>query len=224
MKKSLLLLLFIFVVPLSYAQKDSLELGDKYSEDQIYFLVSYNELFNQPNQVKGSGFSYGLSAGYIDDITLNKQGTIALGLGIGYNYDAFNHGLKVTEIDNTVAFEVDNTLSSNRLSIHSLEFPLEIRWRNSDAIKYSFWRVYAGVKASYNFGNTFKFNEGTNTFSYKNVSRFNDWQYGLTLSVGYNALTAHMYYGLTPILKDSSIGTSTISTKILRVGLIFYFL
>ena len=84
--------------------------------------------------------------------------------------------------------------------------------------------MYAGVKASYNLGNTFKFNDGTNTFSYKNVSRFNDWQYGLTLSVGYNALTAHMYYGLTPILKDSSIGTSTISTKILRVGLIFYFL
>ncbi len=224
MKKSLVFFLLIFAFQLIFAQRDPLQLGDKYSEDQIYLLISYNELFNQPSQIKGSGFSYGLSAGYIDDITLNKEGTMALGLGIGYNYDAFNHGLKVTEIDNTVEFEVDNTLILNRLSIHSLEFPLEIRWRNSDAIKYSFWRVYAGVKASYNLDNTFKFNDGTNSFTFEDVSRFNDWQCGLTLSVGYNALTTHMYYGLTPILKYSFIGNSKISTKILKVGLIFYFL
>lgn len=224
MKKQLLFLLLIFLTQFGFAQKDSLQLGDKYSEDQLYFLISYNQLFNQPSQVKGSGFSFGLASGYIKDITLNKEGTVALGLGLGYNYDAFNHGLKVTEVNNAVTFEVDNTLTSNRLTIHNLEFPFEIRWRNSDATKYSFWRVYAGVKASYNLGNTFEFNDGTQSFSFKNVSRFNDWQYGLTLSVGYNALTAHMYYGLTPILKDSSIGTTDISTKIIRIGLIFYLL
>jgi hypothetical protein len=224
MKKQLLFFLFICVSSFSLAQKDSLELGNKYAEDQLYFLISYNELFNQPSQVKGSGFSYGLSAGYIKDITLNKQGTVAVGLGIGYNFDSFNHGLKVTEVNNAVTFEVDNTLTSNRLTIHSLEFPFEIRWRNSDAIKYSFWRIYAGIKASCNLGNTFQFNDGTDSFSFRNVSRFNDWQYGLTLSVGYNQLTAHMYYGLNPILKDSSIGTTDISTKIVRIGLIFYFL
>jgi len=224
MKKQLLFFLLICISSLGIAQKDSLQLGDKYAEDQLYFLISYNELFSQPSQVKGSGFSYGLSTGYIKDITLNKQGTVAVGLGVGYNFDSFNHGLKVTEVNNVVTFEVDNTLSSNKLSIHNLEFPFEIRWRTSDATKYSFWRIYAGIKASYNLGNTFKFNDGTNSFSFQNVSRFNDWQYGLTLSVGYNALTAHMYYGLTPILQDSSIGTTDISTKIIRIGLIFYFL
>lgn len=224
MKKQLLFFLLIFLTQFGFAQKDSLQLGDKYSEDQLYFLISYNELFNQPAQVKGSGFSFGLATGYIKDITLNKEGTVAIGLGLGYNYDTFNHGLKVTEVNDAVTFEVDNTLTSNRLTIHNLEFPFEIRWRNSDATKYSFWRVYAGVKASYNLENTFEFNDGTQSFSFQNVSRFNDWQYGLTLSVGYNALTAHMYYGLTPILKDSSIGTTDISTKIIRIGLIFYFL
>lgn len=224
MKKQFLFFLFILVSHLSFAQKDSLQLGDKYSEDQLYFLISYNQLFNQPSQVKGSGFSYGLSAGYIKDITLNKNGTFAVGLGLGYNFDSFNHGLKVTEVNNVVTFEIDNSLTSNRLSIHSLEFPFEIRWRDSDAITYSFWRVYAGIKASYNIGNTFKFEDANQSSSFQNVSRFNDWQYGLTLSVGYNQLTAHMYYGLTPILKDSTIGATEISTKIIRIGLIFYFL
>ena len=41
-----------------YGQKDSLQLGDKYLEDQLYFGVTYNQLFSQPNTVVGSGFSY----------------------------------------------------------------------------------------------------------------------------------------------------------------------
>ena len=72
--------------------------------------------------------------------------------------------------------------------------------------------------------NTFEFNDGTQLVSLEDVSRFQQCQYGLTLSVGYNTFTAHMYYGLTPILKDSSIGTTEISTKIVRIGLIFYLL
>lgn len=224
MKKLLFLFSVLFASSLCYAQKDSLQLGDRYAEDQLYFLISYNQLFDQPSQVKGSGFSYGLSTGFIKDIILNKQGSFSVGLGVGYNFDSFNHGLKVSETNNVVAFEIDNTLNSNKLSVHNLEFPLEIRWRNSNANRYSFWRVYAGIKASYNLANTFEYNDGTQSFSFKNVSRFNDWQYGLTLSVGYNAFTAHMYYGLTPILQDSSIGTTDINTKIIRIGLIFYFL
>jgi len=224
MKNLFFLFAILFLSNMCYAQKDSLQLGDRYAEDQLYFLISYNQLFDQPSQVKGSGFSYGLSTGFIKDFILNKQGSFSIGLGVGYNFDSFNHGLKVSEANNVVAFEIDNTLNSNKLSVHNLEFPLEIRWRNSNANRYSFWRVYAGIKATYNLSNTFEFNDGTQSFSFKNVSRFNDWQYGLTLSVGYNAFTVHMYYGLTPILQDSSIGTSEINTKIMRIGLIFYFL
>lgn len=207
-----------------YAQRDSLQIGERYAEDQLYVLVSYNQLFNQPSQVKGSGFSYGLNTGFIKDVILNKEGSFSLGLGLGYGLDFFNHGLKVSEVNGEVIFEIDNTLTSNELTIHNLEFPLEIRWRDSNANKYKFWRVYAGIKASYNLSNRFNYNNGTESFSFKNVSRFNKWQYGLTLSIGYDAFTAHIYYGLNPILKDSSIGTSDISTKIMRIGLMFYFL
>ena len=224
MKKLLFLFAILFTAFHAYSQKDSLQIGDRYAEDQLYLLISYNQLYSQPSQVSGSGFSYGLSTGFIKDVTLNKQGSFAVGLGVGYNFDSFNHGLKVTEVNNQVTFEVDNTLTSNKLSIHSLEFPFEIRWRDSNAKKYSFWRVYAGIKASYNLSNSFRFEEGGQSFSFDNVSRFNRWQYGLTMSVGYNALTAHLYYGLTPILEDSSIGTTEISTKIIRIGLIFYML
>jgi len=224
MKKQFLFLFFGFLFTSINAQKDSLQLGDRYAEDQLYVLISYNQLFDQPNQVKGSGFSYGLSAGFIKDFILNKEGSFSIGLGFGYNFDSFNHGLKVSQINNEVTFEIDNALTSNKLSTSNLEFPFEIRWRGSNANKYRFWRVYAGVKATYNLSNSFKYNNGAQSFVFNNVSRYNKWQYGLTLSIGYDAFTAHMYYGLNSILKDSSIGTTDISTKIMRIGLIFYLL
>ena len=222
--KKLIFFFFIGCSSIAFSQKDSLQLGSKYAEDQLYFLISYNQLFDQPSLVKGSGFSYGLSAGFMKDLILNKKGSISLALGFGYNYDLLNHGLTIAKENNEVTFQVDNSGAINTLTIHNLEFPFEFRWRNSDAQTYKFWRVYMGVKASYNVSNNFKFTDQLNSFSYKNVSRFNSWQYGLTLSVGYDVFTAHMYYGLTPMLKDTMLGTTDISSKTMRIGLIFYFL
>ena len=222
--KKLIFFFFIGCSSIAFSQKDSLQLGSKYAEDQLYFLISYNQLFDQPSLVKGSGFSYGLSAGFMKDLILNKKGSISLALGFGYNYDLLNHGLTIAKENNEVTFQVDNSGAINTLTIHNLEFPFEFRWRNSDAQTYKFWRVYMGVKASYNVSNNFKFTDQSNSFSYKNVSRFNSWQYGLTLSVGYDVFTAHMYYGLTPMLKDTMLGTTDISSKTMIIGLIFYFL
>lgn len=222
--KKLIFLFFITCSLTSVAQKDSLQLGDRYAEDQLYVMVSYNQLFNQPAMVKGSGFSYGLSTGFMKDLILNKQGSISMALGVGYNFDLLNHGLTISEENNNITFQVDNSGATNKLLLHNLEFPFELRWRGSDAQTYKFWRVYMGVKASYNLSNNFKFTNETNSFSFSNVSNYNTWQYGLTLSVGYDVFTAHVYYGLNPILKDTSLGTADISSKIMRIGLIFYLL
>ena len=41
---------------------------------------------------------------------------------------------------------------------------------------------------------------------------------------GYDVFTAHMYCGLIPMLKDTMLGTTDISSKTIRIGLIFYLL
>ncbi len=222
MKKLLVFLLLVCTIT-SFAQKDSLQLGDRYADDQLYFMVTYSQLNNQPDFVNGSGFSYSLSAGFLKDFILNKRGNLSFALGTGYGFDSFNHGFKITEIAGKTEVDVDITnLTSNDYFSHSIEFPFEIRWRTSNANKYKFWRIYAGVKASYNFSNRFYYND--NTVSFKNLSRFNKWQYGLTLSTGYDTFNFHMYYGLSPILKDAPTGLSTITTQILKFGFIFYIL
>ncbi len=223
MKKYLSILLLSFST-IAFAQKDSLQLGDRYADDQIYIGISYNQLYDQPDLVNKSGFSYGLSVGFMKDIILNKSGRFSFAFGTGYGFDSFNHKLKVTEVDNITTFEVDNSITSNRISIHNIEFPIEFRWRTSLANKYKFWRIYTGFKLSYNFSNTFSYNTDTASFSFRNISDFNNWQYGVTLSVGYAAFNLHFYYGITPIFKNAVLGTSQIGTKILKFGLVFYIL
>jgi hypothetical protein len=223
--KKFVAILFVFICFDLSAQKDSLQLGDSYLEDQLYVGISYNQLFSQPTAVAGSGFSYGLSTGYIRDISLIKSGKVALGVGIGYAFDSFNQGYKITKLNNDVIVEVDplNT-TRNGMKIHSLEFPIELRWRTSTANKYKFWRIYTGFKISYNFKNSVEYTSNAILNSYENIDRINKIQYGLTLAAGYSTFNFSLYYGITPIFKDSNVGTNSIHTKVLKLGLVFYIL
>ncbi|MGB1041974.1 MAG: porin family protein [Tenacibaculum sp.] len=206
-----------------YSQKDSLQVGDKYWEDQLYINVSYNILNNQPNELSKSGFSFGFSGGYIKDIPFNVKGKTALGVGVGYAFDSFNHSLRVVK-SNPNAFQVADGITANKLKTHSLEFPIQLRWRTSDVNTYSFWRVYAGVKLSYNLSNTFSYSDVNTVVSLNNIEEYNNWQTGLTLSAGYGTFNFYMYYGLTPILKNAALNGNAIDTKIIKIGLSFYLL
>ncbi len=206
------------------AQKDSLQLGDKYLEDQIYLDFTYNVLRKQPKDSKASSFSYGISAGYIRDISLVKSGRVAFGVGVGYGYDSFSHSLKVAEDGNGYSFELTNS-TDNKLSLHNLEMPIQFRLRTSDSKTYSFWRVYSGVKLTYNLSSRLTYQNNNVAVPITDVDFYNRFQVGLTLAAGYGTFNFHLYYGLTPIFKSTAIlNGATIDTKVFKLGLSFYIL
>jgi len=224
MKNIIYIGLFIISITKLSAQKDSLQLGDSYADDQIYFSVSYAQLNNQPTTISRSNFSYAVSAGFMKDIILNKRGNISIAAGVGYGFDFFNHELKVEELNAGTNFDTGSDLTSNIFTSHNLEFPIELRWRTSTAKKYDFWRIYGGVKFLYNLSNTFRFEENATNFSYNNVSAYNNFQYGLTLSVGYDVFNINLFYSLTPVFENATINGEDINTSILKFGFIFYIL
>ncbi|MDC0177860.1 PorT family protein [Polaribacter sp.] len=225
MKTPLIYLSLLFYVSISFAQKDTLQLGDRYADDQFYLSITYAQFYQQPSPIFKSNFSYSLSAGLIKDLILNKQGTISVAGGVGYGFDFFNHKLKVEELNNVTIFSSDPSIKENLFTSHNLEFPLELRWRTSTAQKYDFWRVYAGIKFLYNISNKFQFDAPSNrTLKYENVLSYKKIQYGLTLSAGYDAFNINVFYGLTPIFENGTINGEEIRTKVLKFGLIFYFL
>jgi hypothetical protein len=225
MKGRCIIFCFLVVPFFAFAQKDSLSLGNRYADDQIYVSVSYSQFFEQPTSITKSNFSYGLSAGIMKDFILNKSGTFAIAAGIGYGYEYYNHELKVDEIQNITVFSSDVTISKNIFKTYNLEFPLELRWRTATAKKYNFWRIYTGIKFLYNLDNKFQYTDSESIkFQYTNVTSYNKLQYGLTVSAGYDMFTMNVFYGLTPIFNEGLIAGEGVDTKILKFGLIFYFL
>ena len=222
MKQKVFTLLAILISLNAFSQKDSLQIGDKYLEDQLYINITYNLLTNQPKELGDTGFSYGLALGYMRDIPLNRSGRNAFAVGLGYSYDSFDHDLKV--IDDNGDYEIDPDLSSNKIKLHNLEMPIQFRWRSSDANTYSFWRFYAGVKIIYNLSNEFRYKIIDESFSFSNLENYNKWQTGLTLSAGYGTFNFHVYYGLTPMFKNATLNGDSIDSRIVKVGLSFYLL
>lgn len=224
MNKIFITFILLLFATITKAQKDTLQLGDRYADDQIYASISYAQFNNQPSAITKSSFSYAISTGFLKDFIINKQGSFSVALGVGYGFDFFNHKLKVSEINNATQFDVATNVNSNVYKAHNLEFPLEIRWRTSTAKRYDFWRVYTGIKFLYNLSNKFEFTENSTDFTYKNVTAYRKLQYGLTLSAGYTEFNAYLFYGLTPIFENATINGEKINTRVLKFGLIFYIL
>ncbi len=214
-------ILFLFLLSISvYSQKDSLKIKTSYWEDQLYVNLTYNILSDQPDGVNASKVSYGVGFGYIKDIPLNKGNTFALGIGLGYNYDFYNQSLIINE----GVFTTNTDATSKKLKTYNLEFPIQLRWRTSDAISYSFWRVYFGAKVVYNLNNKLTFSLDGQEFEYKQIDSYNRLQTGLELSVGYGTFSFYTYYGLSPMFKDENFDAQTLDTKVLKLGVIFYLL
>ena len=223
------LLLFLFFSVGIKAQSDSAanELS-KYLEDQFYVGLTYNFLLNKPDEVTQSNLSYGLQAGIIKDIPLNKRRNVAFGIGLGYGVNSYYTNIQVTETTDGFQYRVlepGTSFKRSKIETHLIEMPIEFRWRNSTKESYKFWRIYTGVKLGYVVGSRSKFVSNDENFSFYNTDTEN-FQYGLMINFGYNTFNIHAYYALNDFFEK---GTLTVdSTKVdftpLRIGIIFYIL
>lgn len=230
MTRFLPIILFIISFQIGFAQKVILKETDSlYKEDQFYAGVTYNLIGNKPEGLSQSGFSAGLHLGFIKDMPINKRRNVAIGLGLGYSANSFNQNMLISK-DNlgniTYSILTDSeTYSKNKFAVHAIEMPFEFRWRTSTPSEYEFWRIYLGFKLGYVFAHTTKYNGDLGSIKFSNINDFNDFQYGLTLSAGYNTWNFHLYYGLNPIFSnDAKLNAENIDMNAIKIGLMFYIL
>lgn len=226
MRKFLFFLLSMFLTFNSNSQEvtDQLDIDANYLEDQFYAGLAYNYLANRPVGVIQRNFSYNLQFGFIKDLPLNEKRNFGFGIGLGYATNSYYSNLRAISTNGEISYEIPEVdFDRSKLETHALEIPLEIRWRTSNALDYRFWRIYAGGRINYNFLRKSKYkSEGVkDVFTNENISQFN---YGLTLSFGYNTFNLHAYYALNPILENASLNGEPIKMHPLRIGLIFYIL
>ncbi len=223
-------LIFVLVACSTFAQtaEQLTSVDSLYLEDQFYVGVTYNLLLKKPSGVTQRNLSYGLQGGYIKDIPLNKRRNIALGVGLGYAVNSYYNNLLASEVDGTIVYSVldgSEDFKRNKIENHLVELPLEFRWRNSTPSEYKFWRIYTGLKFGYVFEGRSKIVSDAGKISFINKD-IRDFQYGLTLNVGYNTFNIHAYYSLVNLFDNglNMVGGDVIETKPLRIGIIFYIL
>ncbi|NND52163.1 MAG: PorT family protein [Flavobacteriaceae bacterium] len=232
MKYLLLLVLLSFgFQTISFAQdNEAMEesLDTKYREDQFYFGVSYNLLRKMPSDMAQNGFSSGFHLGFIRDMPVNTSRTVAFGIGLGYSGNAINQNLYISkDSQNNLNYTVveSGSFSKNKITMHLVELPFEFRWRSSTAESYKFFRIYPGFKIGYLFASSIKYKGDLGEFKLRNIDDFNDFQYGFTLSAGYDKFNAHIYYALNSIFKDQAkLNSQTLQTSIIKIGLMLYIL
>ncbi len=231
MQKLLFFIVNIFVVVVSYSQEavsDSLVYDDpKYREDQFYIALTYNFMENKPDGMSQQGLSSGLHLGFIRDIPINQKRTLAIGVGLGYSNNSYNHNLLIKDVDGDLTYELlsttIDTYSKNKFNTHEVAFPLQFRWRNSTIESHKFWRIYLGAKFNYIFHSVVKHKGDTGNFKLRNPNSVNRFQPVIDLGFGWNTWNFYASYGLNTLFKSSAeVEGVDINTRAVKFGLIFY--
>ena len=210
------ILFFLWIPFFCFSQEiKPIEIDSLYREDQFYASLSYNLIQNRPEGFKQFSFSPGVTFGILRDIPISKNRHWAIAPGIGYSYNNIKQFINSVEI---VSATENNTTENIRtiISSHSIDFPLEIRWRNATPNSHSFWRIYTGFKTSYVFNS--KLESTTENTKKSILDEIIRLQYGAYVSVGFNTWNPYIYYGINPIFKEGSKMSN------FNVGFIFYIL
>jgi hypothetical protein len=229
------LLSFVFISSLSVFSQDltkiekepSATIDSLYREDQFYFGINFNRLLNKPGDFKQNKLSTGYSFGFLRDMPLNKNRTIAIAVGMGASYKNYNQNLVIKEVDQKYEYsfiDIKENFKKNKFSHLLIDFPVEFRWRTSTPESYKFWRIYGGFKFSYLLYDKSVFDGETGRFVVTNNTDFNKLIYGAYISSGYNTWNVYAYYGLNSLFKDVKSENKVIDMNSLNVGVIFYIL
>ena len=205
----------------------SVKIDSLYREDQFYFGFTFNTLQHKPAGLTQDKFSAGFSAGFLRDMPINKNRTIAFASGIGFAYNTYNQNIAITksnQIPTYTIIDLTTSYTKNRFSQILVEMPIEFRWRTSTYESYKFWRIYGGLKLGYLVYDKSIYEDGQGKTIITSNNDFNKFQYGAYISSGYNTFNVYAYYGLNTLFKSPKIGNESLNMNAMNIGIIFYIL
>lgn len=226
---SVIVFFITFFVAAQKVETDFDAVDSLYREDQFYFNFTYNNLRKTPDGFKQNKFSPGIAVGFLRDMPINKNRTWSIAAGLGYSLAVYNQNLVIDDSSSPTSYQIIgsdfSSYSKDKLSLHFVDLPIEIRWRNSTPESHKFWRIYSGLKLSYLFYDQYKLVSSDATIKSSNNKDLNKFHYGIYLAVGNNTINLYAYYGLNPLFKSSAkIENQSIEIATVNFGLMFYIL
>ena len=223
--KSYLIIPFVLGTFLfAWGQDDVISKENFFREDQFYLGASFMILKSNKNDFTPQGLSRHFQWGFLRDIPLSPSGKFSTGLGLGMSFERYNTNLNRQGAEiNRAQYTISNESASPLFfSVHSLELPLTIRWRNATKDNFAFWRVYGGVSLRWNYFNKIS----QETFEIKNSDDLKNFAAISHLSFGYNTWNFYLSYHLSPFFSKTTMDFNIVPLNLnpLKIGLIFYIL
>lgn len=209
--------LILLIASFSFAQ---LPADSSYREDQIYASIGYPLLISKPEGLTQNKLSHTFSLGFIRDMPINRTRNLAIGLGLGLNYNVIYTNLQFVDDMNKSIFVSSDLI--NQWSSLNAEIPLEIRWRSSTPTNYQFWRLYAGLVGHYSLiAKQSTRTAITETINSLSVQKF---RLALRLNIGNNTWNLTYAHPIDSFFDfDKSTQNKSVSElKTAKLGLIFY--
>jgi hypothetical protein len=205
-----------------------IKIDSLYREDQFYAVVNYNSIVKKPDGLTQDKISFGFGAGFLRDFPLNKNRTFAIAPGIGLSFNNYIQNMSILGTGDAPVYSIipaNVDYNRNRFEQFRVEVPIEFRWRNSTPETYQFFRIYGGFKVSYLLSDKSVFDDGVQKIVIKNNKDFQEFLYGVYLSMGYSAFNLQVHYNLNSIFKSTAqIDSVPVNMNVLSLGLIFYIL
>ncbi len=201
-----------------YQPADSL-----YREDQFYIGIQNCLLNNKPTGVSNGGLSLGFNVGFFRDFPINKTRRVSIAPGFGYSFRNYNTSIVATHQGiNDVDYKISSTATKNYMRFQYIDFPVELRWRNSTPDSHKFLRIYTGFKLSYLFYDKSYYLESNVLSIVKGNPDLRSWTTSVFTSIGWNTWNIYVSYGLNPLYKLPNHSLSKLNS--LDLGLVFYIL
>lgn len=181
--------------------------------DHVVIDVNHDRFQTLPDGITQSYLSVGVDAYIFHDHPVNKKGTLAWALGLGFSGMNVHHNGQF--IYNVIGDDIITTLEpypeglnikKNKISLNYVEVPFELRIRTMNTSieerNVANFRFYLGFKGGVLVNSHTKYKDDETKIKIYDINNLLLYRYGPTLRLGFKKLSLHAFYSLTSIFEQ----------------------
>lgn len=180
--------------------------------DHVVIDINHDRFQHVPEGIEQGYFSIGVDAYMFHDHPINKKGTMAWALGLGFSgMNVHHNGQFIYEangedvITKLVPFPEGLNIRKNKINLNYVEMPFEFRFRTMNKSieerNVANFRFYMGFKAGVLVNSHTKYKDDEIKIKIYDIDNLMLYRYGPTLRLGFKKLSFHAFYSLTSIFE-----------------------
>lgn len=181
--------------------------------DHLVIDVNHDRFQSLPTGITQSYFSVGVDAYMFHDHPMNRKGTLAWALGVGFSgMNVHHNGQFIYQVQddqvttNLLPYPEGLKVRKNKISLNYVEVPFELRIRTMNQSieerNVANFRLYLGFKGGVMVNSHTKYKDDETKIKVYDIDNLLLYRYGPTVRIGFKKLSFHAFYSLTSIFEE----------------------